>query len=507
MLRSARWLAGALGAAALVAALGVAPARASMTLRLSVGSALGRPIATDFLGLALEYRTIPAWTGSAGAVNPVLVQLIHNLAPAGRPVFRIGGQSTDRTWWPVPGARRPAGVTYGLTPRWTALAQALAQATDARLILGVGLEANRPQLAAYEARQLVAGIAPPYLDALELGNEPELYSVVPWYRTLHRASLPWYSHDGAPVLARPTDYDPPAFDRDFSRALASLPPVPVAGPSVGLVPWLDGFRRFLSRRSRVKLVTWHAYGLNQCVTNPDSPDYPTVPNLLALRASRHAVSGIGPVVALAHRAGDSFRIDEMGSVTCNGRGGVSDTFASALWVMDTLFDIAAAGIDGVNVHTYQDSANGLFDFTQTAQGWRGVVHPMYYGLLMFAQAAPAGSRLLHVSSGPQGQMRAWATLAPDHRIRVLLINDSLRHSVSVRVRVRAAAGPGALERLLARSAYATEKVTIGGAGFGAGTATGALAPAVTSPVLPRAGIYSVTLPAATAALLTLSPRG
>lgn len=500
-------MAGALGAAALVAALGVAPARGATTLRLSVGAAHGRPIASDFLGLALEYRTIPAWVGSPTAVNPVLVQLIHNLIPTGRPVFRIGGQSTDRSWWPVPGARAPVGVTYALTPGWVALARALATATGARLILGIGLEANRPKLAAYEADQLAAGIGAQYLDALELGNEPELYSVVPWYHQLHGKPLPWYSHQGTPVLARPPGWDPSDFDADFARELAVLPPVAVAGPSVGLVPWLDAFRRFIAPSSRVRIVAWHAYGLNQCVTDPDSPEYPSVPNLLALRASRTAVSGIGPILALAHHAGDSFRIDEMGSVTCNGRNGVSDTFASALWVMDALFDIAADGVDGVNVHTYQQAANGLFDFSQTAQGWHGTVHPMYYGLLMFAQAAPAGSRLLRVSSGPQGQLRGWATLAPDHHIRVLLINDSLRQASTVRVQARAAAGPGSLERLRARSAYATENVTLGGVGFGSGTATGTLPPALTSPVVPRGGAYSVTLPAATAALLTLAPRG
>ena len=88
-----------------------------------------------------------------------------------------------------------------------------------------------------------------------------------------------------------------------------------------------------------------------------------------------------------------------------------------------------------------------------------------------------------------------------------MINDSLRHATTVRVGAAGAAGPGTLERLLARSAYATENVTLGGVGFGSETATGALPPALTSPVAPRGGAYSVTLPAATAALLTLAPRG
>jgi len=37
------------------------------------------------------------------------------------PVLRIGGDSTDTTWWPTPGLRPPPGVTYSLSPRWLAV--------------------------------------------------------------------------------------------------------------------------------------------------------------------------------------------------------------------------------------------------------------------------------------------------------------------------------------------------------------------------------------------------
>ena len=59
--------------------------------------------------------------------------------------------------------------------------------------------------------------------------------------------------------------------------------------------------------------------------------------LLSTYASRHLVAGLAPYVALAHRAGDSFRIDEMQSVACGGKVGVSDTMAWSLWALDTLF--------------------------------------------------------------------------------------------------------------------------------------------------------------------------
>jgi hypothetical protein len=232
-----------------------------------------------------------------------------------------------------------------------------------------------------------------------------------------------------------------------------------------------------------------------------------VPHLLSLDASRGEVSQIGPYVALAHRNGAAYRIDEMGSISCNGRLGVSNTLASALWVMDALFTMAGDGVDGVNLHSYPNSANGLFDFALAHGHWRAGVHPLYYGVLMFAQAAPAGSRLLRIVSGSTGPLRAWATLAPDHRVRVLLINDSLSAPALAAVRTPVVPGPASVERLRASSAYATSGLTLGGQSFGAASPTGVLAPPRPQAVAPRGGAYSVTLAPGSAALLTLPPSG
>jgi hypothetical protein len=83
-------------------------------LRVLVDRApLTGPLPSGFLGLSLEYRTIPQWLGAVAspqAVNPALLGLVRGLNPKGRPVIRVGGQSTDRSWWPVPGATAPVGV-------------------------------------------------------------------------------------------------------------------------------------------------------------------------------------------------------------------------------------------------------------------------------------------------------------------------------------------------------------------------------------------------------------
>ena len=78
---------------------------------------------------------------------------------------------------------------------------------------------------------------------------------------------------------------------------------------------------------------------------------------------------------LAHARGLQFRLDEINSAAlrrCLGRTGVSDTFASALWMLDTLFNMASVGVDGVNFHSLPGADYELFTFTprQPAAGRR-----------------------------------------------------------------------------------------------------------------------------------------
>ena len=100
-----------------------------MTVRLGQ-TEVGRPIPPGFVGFSFEYQAVRAYTGSdPGAINPVLVQLIRNLAPDQSPVLRIGGKSADQTWWPTPAIPCTPGVAYTLTPSWLATTRALAEQT------------------------------------------------------------------------------------------------------------------------------------------------------------------------------------------------------------------------------------------------------------------------------------------------------------------------------------------------------------------------------------------
>ena len=460
-------------------------------------TAVGRPVSAGFVGLSIEYPAVIGYAGSDPlAVNPVFEQLVRNLAPNQRPVLRVGGDSTDRTWWPASHLVRPRAAEYSLSPRWMAITRALAQATGARLLLGVNLEADQPALAVAEGRALLTGIGARSVLALEIGNEPNWYATLPWYR----------NSAGRLIMGRSSSYDVRTFAGEFAAMRERLPRVALAGPAVGTLGWLTSLRGLLAAEPTLRVVTVHRYPLNRCFTNPGSPNYPTVANMLSTFASRGLADGITRYVTIAHQRRDTFRIGEINSVACGGKAGVSDTFASALWALDALFAVARSGADGVNVHTFPGARYGLFTFHRTLTGWSAFVRPEYYGLMMFAQAAPPGSRLLAATSTGSPKVRAWATRAPDGTIRVVLINDDVRHSHVVCVRLPERAPTVTLERLTAPSARARTGVTLGGQSFGAQTQTGNLpSPRSGHWLTLGPGGYRITLPAASAALLTAGP--
>jgi hypothetical protein len=444
---------------------------------ITVRTGPGRPIPAGFLGLSLEYPAVPAYTGSdQAAIDPAFVRLVRQLTPGQRPVLRIGGDSADWSWWPVAGAARPPGATYTLNDHWLAVTAALVRKLHARLILGLGLEANSPALAAAEARALAGGLPSGSVIAFQPGNEPELYGSFPWYRTAQ----------GAKVRGRPRDYSFAAFMRDFSAYAAALGGVALAGPSTGGLGWRRYLAQFLSHEPQVKIVDVHRYPLQLCFTHPSEPDYPTVAHLLAPAASTGLADTFRAEVALAHARGLPLRIDELNTVSCGADRSVSQTFASALWALDTLFAIARVGVDGVNVHTFPGAGYELFRFVHTPSGWRASVAPEYDGLRMFAQAAPVGARLLRVvGAGLGGSLTAWATSTPDGDVRTVVINKSTSTSRRVAVRIPGGAARATVEQLTAPSAAATSGVALRSA-----------------PIKGDGGVYRITLPAASAVLLT-----
>src|SRR5205807_1672862 len=89
---------------------------------------------------------------------------------------------------------------------------------------------------------------------------------------------------------------------------------------------------------------------------------------------------------------------------------------------------------GVNIHTFARAFYEPFAVHDRGGVWIGEVRPMYYGLLMFAWAAPPGSRLLPATYGGPRTLRIWSTRGLGKRLRLVLINDSRRRPATVAVR-------------------------------------------------------------------------
>jgi hypothetical protein len=456
----------------------------------AAATSTSRPLPSGFLGISMQYKTFEQYAGTdPNSVNPAFLNLIRAIAPNQSPVLRFGGDSTDWTWWPVPGMKKPGGIQFTLTPTWLQIAHTMDTALNSRLILGVNLEANNLKLASTEANALVKGIGKQNIAGLEIGNEPELYS-----------SFNWYSRNGVGVKGRPNaTWTEPAFFKQFKQFSSAMPAgIPVAGPASGSATYLARLGSFLKGEPRVKLSTFHAYPLKHCTAGKVL----TTSQLLAPAATSGFAQAQAQYVNVAHKYGKRARLDEMNGITCGGYGGVSDAFGSALWVLDTLFELDKVGVDGVNIQTVPGGVQEIFG-PVAGDGGSMVVHPEFYGMMLFAQAAPAGSRLFTIPGTLPASVKLWATRATDGTVHVVLINDSFSKAATVHVPLSSPAGPGTLEALRAPHIGATSGVTIGGRTFGASTTNGLLAPYQLQQVTAHAGRYSVHVPPATAIMLTV----
>jgi hypothetical protein len=174
-------------AAALIGQTGAAVSRPGppALIRINVaGNSSGPAIPAGFIGFSIEYPSAPVYFGSSPiGLNPIFIKLVRDVAPTGSPVIRFGGDTTDWTWAPAHGITKPPGVHYALTSRWLETTRAIAVALSARLVFGINLEADSATIAAAEARAVRARVGRSLIAGFELGNEPEVYGTLGWYRS------------------------------------------------------------------------------------------------------------------------------------------------------------------------------------------------------------------------------------------------------------------------------------------------------------------------------------
>jgi hypothetical protein len=458
-------------------------------VRLDAGAA---PVAVprSFLGLSTEYWTIPVW-----ARHPLLLgRVLSLITPNGPMVLRIGGDSADHSFW-APNRELPEWI-FELTPSWLTQVREMIGGLGVHVLLDLNLVTATPANAAQWARTAERAWPPRSILGFEIGNEPDIYSRPSW-RTATRGGRGSARRLPSRMTAQSYASAYLSYDRALDRA---VPNVPMLGPALAEpntnLSWIT--RLLAGPHPGLTAITAHRYPLSQC-SRPGARTFPTIARVLAENATAGMANSVRPAVALARQHGLPVRLTEINSVTCGGRRGVSDTFATALWAPDALFELMHAGIRSAAVHVRANAINMAFSLTDHGL----IAHPLLYGLALFSRTLGTSTQLipLRLNAAGSAHIKAWA-VRDGKALRVLLINKgpkSTRISLAI-----PATGTATVQRMLAPSARSTSAITLAGQRLGPhGTWEGTPA---TATVHATGGGYTLTVPRTSAALLTATLR-
>lgn len=450
---------------------------------------------SDFLGLSFELRSLPLLARYA-TPHGDLVALLRSL---GRGVVRFGGVSADeQSAWVGPGATLPSWAGTAITPADLAGVARLAHETGWRVLLTVNLGHYDPRAAAQEAAAARAALGSALI-GVEIGNEPDRFTG----KRLRGRGWNIASYRDQVVAYR-------------AAIEAAAPGTPIAGPDPATgtpgIPWL----RAAARTLHPALLTEHYYPLSSCGYEP------TVGELLSPNLRRGAAAMLANVQGIARVAHAPLRIDETNDISCEGRPGVSDTFAAALWALDYIARALDAGVAGLNFHdlpTRSGSYSPLLAPSPTALAAGALrAQPEWYALLAARELPRTNPLRVRVAGASPAEISASAFRTPDGRLHLVLVDFDPPGSRPLAVRLQASAASGArpaskpasrpyehgsILRLTAPAPAATGGVHLGGrtvAPDGSWSAPSSL-PAVYN----HHGALSLQLAPSSAAVVTLYP--
>jgi hypothetical protein len=445
-------------------------------LRVDVSpSPLGPPVPARFLGLSFEAQALPDLARFSTAGD--LPLLLRSLGPS---VLRLGGVTADsRVAYTDAAHPPPAWTTTPITAAELRGLARLARGGDDGVLFTLGLVHDDPAAAAREAAAASRALGSSLL-ALEIGNEPDAYGVhglrpQPWTAAQYAGEVQGYR----------------------AAIAAAAPGLAFAGPDTtgaSFSAWGPSFAEL----THPALLTAHRYPL-VC------DGAPTIAALLAPSTRARDVAQLRGDVQVAAGAGIPLRVDEVNSVSCGGRSGVSDTFASALWAVRFITEAMQLGISGVNFHDLPASCAGYSPLcarsADALAAGRLTAAPEWYGLL-FTRSLVGDRPLATALTGSSGGVTATA-FGGAGEVRVVLVDTDPGGAARP---LRIAAGPGwrtaTVLDLSAPSLSAAGGVTIGGHGVNAdGELLGPLRRDVVHSVH---GGFALSLAPAGAALVTLS---
>ena len=424
------------------------PAFASVKVGAHAGS---RPIPHSFFGLSTEYWTLPQDQPHIALYRRVL-SLMH-VAGDGRFILRIGGDSASHTFYDPTGLVLPRW-TFEVTPTFIDQTANLVRRMGLRVILDLNLVTGSAPLAASWAKAAEGSFPHRSIIGFEIGNEPDLYDKAFWLYTTGGEQFSGH--------ALPRDITPEGYAADYNEYATALkhvvPGVPLYAPAlanpVADIRWIATLIH--GPQPGLGTVSGHRYPYSGCVLR-GSPQYPTIGRILSEDATTVMAQKLRPVVRLAASEHLPFRLTEINSITCGGLAGVSNSFATALWAPDAIFEVMRTGTVGANLHERETAINDPFAFN--ANGL--VVHPLLYGLILYARTMGPNAHLVSVQSHTTApHLKVWAVASGHSTLRVLLINKGAS-PITARLGLPATRA-ATVERLLAGSPAAQTGATLDG---------------------------------------------
>lgn len=430
----------------------------------------GRPLPAGFLGLSHDQTQAQLLMGdpSIGA-NPLYRQLLSNLMRDSQGPFSIRIRGSQESRASVP--------DRSLTTALASLHQDLsATGRGVSFILGLNMAQGVPGLARMQAQAYRQTLPSSAIDAFELGNRPDLF-----VQKGHREP----DYNFAEYLA---EY------QIYAAQLGELEGQALALTAPSTEPGSDGSSDVLVDAESLEQLLMSQYGaiasVSQHAAKRPAADC-TAQHMLEPATSAGLTESLKPFLETARRAAKPYRVIELDSDVCGAAGAGGGSFASALWLADSLFEQAYAGVSAVNIHGNLWAPDGgwdpqaLFRFGVPAQQYKvsaakasppgtdafterytlRSVSPMYYGMLFFAEATANQAELLPVASASDDNIKVWATRdRQSGRIALALINKDTQAFGRVQVEV-AGYRSGEIKRLVSPSVESTRQITYGGQTF------------------------------------------
>ncbi|HEV2135821.1 MAG TPA: hypothetical protein VGR47_16405 [Terracidiphilus sp.] len=460
-------------------------ADASLTV---TASAVGT-IPPAFAGLSYEKSKINQNPYLFTGANSNLIGIFKRL---GSGILRIGGNSVDRNTWTTSGTGQTTGQ---ISPADVDALAAFVQAAGWKCLYGINLGGAGPN--PYTSGSLIATTTPalaadeiayaylkfgPSLMGFEIGNECDLYG-----RSYFSGAV----------------WDPPTFESlwsSFRSAIVSRTPA-VASLCTGPADaghessWTVPFGQSVTK-SNLSLLTQHYYRAN-------GADASSTAQLL-ISPDSNLISNLATLDSGANGIGVPFRMSECNSFYNGGANGVSDSYASSLWVIDFLFDCALGGSEGTNLH---GGGNGA-GYTPIADSGGAVqeARPEFYGMLLFTLA---GTGMLYKTSLAAGSLNATAyAVKTASSLNLVVVNKESTQNLKLSAQLPQAAGSATLLEMTQGSSGASEPdlaatngVTIQGASVGA---DGSFAPGAAYELNPRGTSLTCYVPALSAVLIQIT---